>query len=103
MRLAKMKTSKSVLEKVLASVVHKDDYLFYEMKQLWEELKKGTYYAKESEVSEFSEGVIFIKCNNSVIKNEIMLKKDEIRGLINVYLHSKLSNDKYPVKRVIVK
>lgn len=98
-----MKSSMSVAETIISSLVHKDDYLLYQCKQIWDELSKVVVYAKESTIEACEDGGLFIKSNNSVIKNELLVKKDEIRELINVYLHSKSRNDKYPVKRVIIK
>ncbi len=93
----------NTLANVISRIVHKDDFVLFEAKRFWETLHGVVFYADDSEIVEYADRVLFIRANNSVIKNEILLKKDEIQNLINVYLHDKLKNDKYPVKRVIVK
>jgi len=102
MKKPRINHQNSIASKIISSIVDKDDFVLYKTKIFWETLKGSLFYADESEITEYKNRIIFIKANNSVIKNEILLKKDEIKGLINVYLRDKLNNDKYPISRVIV-
>lgn len=98
-----VKHQRSIVRNLISQLVHEDDYVLFEAKKFWESLKGIMFYADESDIVEFADRVIFIRAKNSVIKNEILLKKDEIKGLINVYLQDKLGRNRYPVQRIIVK
>ena len=103
LRKPKISHQNSIASSIIGRLVHKDDYILFEVKKIWKILEEIAFYAEESEVSEYKAGTIILTAKNSVIKNEILLKKDEIKGLINVYLQDKIGENNYPIKRVIVK
>ncbi len=103
LRKPRINHQSSIVSAIIGTLVHEDDFVLYEVKKFWETLRGVSFYADESEVLEYKGGTIILTAENSVIKNEILLKKDEIKGLINVYLQGKIGKNRFPVQRVIVK
>ncbi len=103
LRKPNIKHQNSIVNAIIGTLVHEDDFVLYEAKKFWETLKGVLFYADESDVLEYKGGTIILTAENSVIKNEILLKKDEIKGLINVYLQGKIGKNRFPIQRVIVK
>ena len=102
-RPPRMKHQKSLVSRIISSLVHEDDYVLFEAKIFWESLKGIMFYADESDIIDYQGGTIIMTAKHSVIKNEILLKKDEIKSLINVYLQEKSGKNIFPVRRIIVK